>query len=151
MERTFSTSGPCWRRVSSAVAAVVLGRVSDKVGPRRILLTCGAIDCALYLLQARARTPTQLLILRMIDGAAMGGILASISALLATLAPQERFGAVYGVDTSMVAAANAIAPMLGAALAASWGLPSAFLGAAVMYGIATVVVAAVVPARANGA
>jgi DHA1 family multidrug resistance protein-like MFS transporter len=133
---------------ASAVAAVVLGRVSDKVGSRRILLICGAMDCVLYLLQARVQTPTQLLILRMIDGAAMGGILASISTLLATLAPQERFGAVYGVDTSMVAAANAIAPMLGAALAASWGLPSAFLGAAAMYGIATVVVAAVVPAQA---
>jgi hypothetical protein len=47
----------------------------------------------------------------------------------------------------MVAAANAISPMIGAALTATFGLSSAFLGAAVIYGLATVIVAAVVPKR----
>jgi DHA1 family multidrug resistance protein-like MFS transporter len=77
----------------------------------------------------------------------MGGILASINALQATLVPKDRFGAVYGVDTSVVAAAKAAAPMIGATLAASWGLPSVFLGAAAMYGMATLVVAAMVPSN----
>jgi DHA1 family multidrug resistance protein-like MFS transporter len=129
---------------ASAISAVVLGRFSDKVGPRRILLICGTAACALYGLQAWTRTPTQFLILRVITGAVMGGVLSSVSALQASLAPKGRYGAVYGVDTSMVAAANAIAPMIGAALTAQWGLSSAFLGAAAMYGVATVVVAAAV-------
>jgi MFS family permease len=91
------------------------------------------------------QTSTQLLVLRTIAGIAMGGILASISSLQATLAPKGRYGAVYGVDTSMVAGANAIAPMIGAALTASFGLNSMFYGAAVIYAIATVVVLFVVP------
>jgi DHA1 family multidrug resistance protein-like MFS transporter len=135
---------------AAAVAAVVLGRVSDKLGYRRILIICGVVACALYGVMARAQTPTQLLILRSLGGAAMGGILASISALQARLVPKDRFGAVYGVDTSVVAAANAAAPMIGAGLAASWGLPSVFLGAAAMYGTATLVVAAVVPGNKRG-
>jgi DHA1 family multidrug resistance protein-like MFS transporter len=134
---------------ASAVAAIVLGRVSDRIGPRRILLTCSAASCVLYGLQAWVQTTTQLLILRTIGGIAMGGILASVSVLLAELAPKDRFGAVYGVDTSVVATANAIAPMIGAALTAAWGLSSVFLGAAALYGMAMVVVAAAVPSSST--
>jgi DHA1 family multidrug resistance protein-like MFS transporter len=130
---------------ASAGAAIIMGRVSDRVGPRRVLLVCGALAGVLFGLQAWTNTPTQLLLLRTLGGVATGGILASVSSLLAALAPKQRYGAVYGVDTSMMAAANAIAPMLGAALTASWGLPSAFLGAAAMYGLATAVVATMVP------
>lgn len=135
---------------ASAVSAVVLGRVSDRIGYRRILLVCGAMACVLFGLMAGVHTPMQLLILRALGGAVMGGILASISALQASLAPKDRFGAVYGVDTSVVAAANAAAPMIGAGLAAGWGLSSVFLGAAAMYGVATAVVAAVVPGKKCG-
>lgn len=130
---------------TSAAAAVLLGRVSDKIGYRRILLICGSAACALYGLQAWVQTPAQLLILRALSGAAMGGVLSSVSALLAALAPKDRFGAVYGVDTSMVAAANAVAPLIGATLVASFGLSSVFLGAAAMFALATAAVAAIVP------
>jgi MFS transporter, DHA1 family, multidrug resistance protein len=129
---------------ASAGAAIFLGRVSDRVGPRRVLMACGALAGVFFGLQAWTSTPGQLLLLRTLGGVAAGGILASVSSLLAALTPKQRYGAVYGVDTSMMAAANAIAPMVGAALTASWGLSSAFLGAATMYGLATVVVATMV-------
>jgi len=134
---------------TSAGAAILLGRAGDRVGPRRVLLICGLLASLLFGLQAWAQSPTQLLILRASAGIATGGILASVSSLLAALAPKQRYGAVYGVDTSMMAAANAIAPMLGAALTASWGLSAPFLGAAAMYGLATLVVALTVPGKAG--
>jgi DHA1 family multidrug resistance protein-like MFS transporter len=130
---------------TSALSAIVLGRLSDRTGPRRILLVSGGIACVLYALQSTVSTTTQFLILRVLTGAVMGGIVAATSALLAQLAPKDRFGAVYGINTSLTAAANAIAPMLGAALTASWGLSSAFLGAAAIYGLATGVIALLVP------
>lgn len=136
---------------ASAVSAVLLGRVSDRIGYRRVLLVCGVMACLVSGFMAGVKTPAQLLILRALGGAAMGGILASISALQASLAPKGRFGAVYGVDTSVVAAANAAAPMIGAVLAASWGLSSVFLGAAAVYGLATVAVAAVMPGKQHQA
>ncbi|MBN1813047.1 MAG: MFS transporter, partial [Anaerolineae bacterium] len=131
---------------ASAVGAVLMGRLVDRIGPKRILVASGALATVAFTTQAFARNPTQLLFLRTLDGVAMGGILASMSALQASLAPKGRYGAVYGVDTSLVAAANAIAPMLGAALTASLGLTSVFFGAAAIYALATVIVLVVVPA-----
>jgi DHA1 family multidrug resistance protein-like MFS transporter len=137
---------------ASAIGAVLMGRLADRIGPRRILIVCGVAASILHTAQAWVQTPTQLLVLRTVAGVAMGGILASISALQATLAPKGRYGAVYGVDTSLVAGANAIAPMIGAALTATFGLASIFYGAAVIYAIATVIVLVVVPGvmRATG-
>jgi MFS family permease len=129
---------------ASAIGAVFLGRLADRRGPRLVLLFCGAAASGLYAAQAWTQTTTQLMILQMLSGIAMGGILASVSALQAAMAPKGRYGAVYGVDTSMVAAANAISPMLGAALTATFGLSSVFLGAAAIYAVATVVVASTV-------
>ena len=126
---------------AGAGSAIAMGRISDRVGPRRVLLVCGLLAGVLFGLQAWVQTPVQFATLRVLASVATGGIVAAASSLLAALAPKNRFGAVYGVSTSIMAAANAIAPMLGAALTASWGLTSAFLGAAALYGLATVGVA----------
>jgi DHA1 family multidrug resistance protein-like MFS transporter len=131
---------------TSAASAILFGRLSDRIGTRRILLSCGAAVGVLYSLQGLVNSTTQFLVLRVLAGAFMGGIVAATSALLAELAPKDRFGAVYGINTSLTAAANAIAPMVGAALTASWGLSFAFFGAAALYGLATVVIALLVPA-----
>lgn len=132
---------------ASALGAVVMGRLADRIGARRILLVCGTLACVLYAAQAWTQTPMQFLVLNTTAGVAMGGILASISALQASLAPQGRYGAVYGIDTSLVAAANAISPMIGATLTATFGLTSVFFGAATMYALATIIAALVVPKR----
>ena len=131
---------------ASAVSSVLLGRISDKGGFKRILLLCSVAACLFYLPQAWAQTPTQLILLRMISAAAVGGILASASALQAALCREEHYGAVFGVDTSLMAGARAVVPMLGAALATSYGLPSVFVGAAVLLALATAFIATSVPA-----
>lgn len=132
--------------LTGALSAVVLGRASDRIGSRRILLVCSVACAGLYGLMAGVRTPLQLGVLRALVGIAAGGILASVSVLQASLAPAGRYGAVYGVNTSLMAVANAISPMIGAGLTASWGLPSVFWGSAVMYGVGTGVAALVLPA-----
>jgi DHA1 family multidrug resistance protein-like MFS transporter len=137
--------------LTSALSAVVLGRASDRLGSRRILLLCGIACAGLYGLMSGVRTPLQLGMLRALVGIAAGGILASVSVLQASLAPAGRYGAVYGVDTSLMAAANAVSPMIGAGLAAGWGLPSVFLGSAALYGVGTAVAALVLPASAPAA
>ena len=112
---------------ASAIGAVTLGRASDRIGYRRVLLTCAALGALLYVPQFFVTAPWQLLILQGATGLAMSGVLASTSALLANLAPEGRQGAVYGVDASVVSAANAVAPMLGASIAAAVGLRAPFL------------------------
>jgi DHA1 family multidrug resistance protein-like MFS transporter len=134
--------------LASALSTVFMGRASDRVGSRRILLACSTASLVLYAAMAGTRTPVQLGLLRALAGVGAGGILAAVSVLQASLAPKGRYGAVYGIDTSLMAAANAVSPMIGAALAANLGLPTVFLGSAVMYGVGTVVTALVVPSRA---
>jgi DHA1 family multidrug resistance protein-like MFS transporter len=126
---------------TSAVATIALGRLSDRIGARRILLPCAVIDCILYSIQPWSRNTTQFLILRAIAGITAGGTLASVNALMAECAPKDCFGAVYGLDTSIGSAANAIAPMVGAALTTQWGLPAAFYGAVPMFGLSAIVTA----------
>jgi MFS family permease len=131
--------------LTGALSTVFLGRASDQVGSRRVLLLCSVASGVLYVLMAGARTTAQLGLLRALTGISAGGILASVSALQASLAPAGRYGAVYGVNTSLMAAANAISPMMSATLTAYWGLPSVFYGAAAIYGLGTAVAALVLP------
>lgn len=130
---------------TSASGAVFLGRVSDRIGQRTVLLACGLGLAAAYVPQFYVSTPFQLLLLQAAAGAAMGGGLAAIGALIANLAPPGQHGAVYGVDATAVSAANALGPLTGAAVAVGLGLRAPFLAAAAMYALAALVVALVIP------
>jgi DHA1 family multidrug resistance protein-like MFS transporter len=132
---------------TSAVGAVLLGRASDRFGYRTVLLTCALGTAVVYVPQFFVTTPVQLLILQAVVGAAMGGGLAVIGALLANLSPEGRQGAVYGLDWSAVSAANGLGPMIGVAVAVGLGLRASFLFAAGIYGLAALVVAGAVSNR----
>jgi DHA1 family multidrug resistance protein-like MFS transporter len=122
--------------VTSALGAVALGRVGDRIGYRRVMVVCALGAAVLYAPQFLVTTPTQLLILQSAAGVTMGGILASVSATLANLAPEGRQGAVYGIDSSARSLSNAIAPLAGAAIAADLGLRFTFLCAAGIFALA---------------
>jgi DHA1 family multidrug resistance protein-like MFS transporter len=100
-----------------------------------------------YVPQFLVTTPVQLLILQAAAGAAMGGGLAAIGALLANLSPEGREGAVYGLDWSVVSAASGLGPIIGTAVAIGLGLRAPFLFAAGVYGLAALMVAGVVSNR----
>ena len=121
---------------SSAVGAVTLGRASDRIGYRKVLLTCALLAGIVYVPQFFVTNPWQLLALQAVLGLVMSGVLASISALLANLAPEGHQGAVYGLDSSAVSAANALGPMLGASVAAAMGLRVPFLLSAGAFALA---------------
>lgn len=130
---------------AGAAGAVTLGRTSDRLGYRRVLLTCASIGTLLFIPQFFVTTPWQLLVLQAILGFVMSGVLASISALMANLSPEGHEGAVYGVDASLVAGANALGPMLGASVAAGMGLRWPFLASAIVFGLAVILAWVLVP------
>jgi MFS family permease len=134
---------------TSAIGAVTLGRASDRLGYKRVLLVCTAGAAILYVPQFLVTSAWQLLILQAAVGFVMSGVLASISALLANLAPEGRQGAVYGVDASMISIANGIGPMLGATMAATLGLRSPFLLSGLALGLASLLAWRLVPSSVN--
>jgi DHA1 family multidrug resistance protein-like MFS transporter len=119
-ERLASTAGTISgvAAFSAAVAALVIGRLSDKIGHRRVLLACGAGMGLMQVPQAFARSALSLGLLRTAQGLFQGGIAPSSSAILVDRASKERAGAALGLSTSASGVGSAIGPLLGAALLA---------------------------------
>ncbi len=130
--------------LTSAISAVYLGRLGDRIGHERILLASSILAAVLYVPQAFVTVPWQLVILQGLSGIAVGGLIPSVAALMNMRAPGGSQGATYGLDNSVQASARVVAPMVAAALAASVGYHAVFAGAAVIYGVAVLVAWAVV-------
>jgi DHA1 family multidrug resistance protein-like MFS transporter len=132
--------------ISSSIGSVILGRLGDRVGYRRVLLISTILAAVFYALQAGVTNTIQLIILQFCVGASLSGTISSLTALLATLAPEGRQGSVYGMDTSVVSVANAVGPMLGASLAVALGNRATFLLAAVLFVFSAAFIALFLPA-----
>jgi MFS transporter, DHA1 family, multidrug resistance protein len=136
---------------TSAAGALTIGRASDRIGYRRVLVVCSVLAGLVYVPQFFVQSAWSLLFWQASLGLVMSGVLAALSALLANLAPEGRQGAVYGVDTSAVSLANTIGPMAGASIAAAFGLRLPFLLAAAVFGLSAVLAWFLVPPKAGAA
>ncbi|MBN2549845.1 MAG: MFS transporter [Anaerolineales bacterium] len=137
--------------VSSAtttLSAVFLGRLGDRLGHRRVVIGSALAAAALYALQTFVAAGWQLLVLQALVGVAMGGIIPSISALLASLSQADHAGAVYGLDNAIDAGGRSVAPLLGSLVAMSLNLRSVFAVTAVLF-LITSLLAFWLPARAQ--
>ena len=114
------------------VSSIYLGRLGDRVGHRIVVLTSVLLVAILYFPQSIVTESWQLLVLLALVGAAMGGVLPTISALMAGFSEPGEAGAVYGLDNSVTAAARSIAPLLGSAVALWVGLRGAFIATGVV-------------------
>jgi DHA1 family multidrug resistance protein-like MFS transporter len=121
---------------TSAVGSMIVGRIGGRLGLRSVLTVSVAACAVCYALQAVVGNVYQLTLLRALAGFAMGGILTSVSAALSRAAPEGYQGTVFGLGSTVVSAANAIGPMLGSAVAASWGLRMPFLAAGLGFALA---------------
>jgi MFS family permease len=90
-----------------------------------------------------ARSPTDLLILRFLQGATSGTV-AAATALVAVETPRNRVGWALGVVTSAVALGGAIGPVVGGLAGAVFGLRLVFLGGGVLLLLATLPVLMIV-------
>lgn len=123
----FSVTG-----LAGVLAVPLLGRKSDAIGYRRVLL--------ISLLGAAAFTAPQALPLgywafaleRFGLGLFVGGIMPATNALVARLTPSANRGAVYGMVSSANFLGNALGPLSGGLVAASVGIRWVFALTAVM-------------------
>lgn len=118
---------------AGTITAVFLGRLGDQVGHRRVLQWAALLTGFFYLPQSFVTNAWQLLALQALSGAAAGGIIPTLSALLARYTEPGEEGSVYGLDNSIVAASRAAAPLLGAVIAFWLGLRATFTATAVVF------------------
>jgi len=120
------------------ISAAFLGRLGDRIGHRRIVGISAAGATLLYFAQSFVTAGWQLLILQAMVGVCLGGILPGIGALLARYVKKGEEGAVYGLNNSIRSAGRAIAPLLGASVAAAFDLRATFIATSVIFLIITV-------------
>ncbi len=130
---------------ATTISSVYLGRLGDRVGHRRVLIVSVLAASLFYLPQSLVATGWQLLILQALTGVAAGGVIPSISALLANYSQPGHEGAVYGLDNSIMAAGRAIAPLVGSAIAAMFTLRATFVATAIFLFAAFIFASTVLP------
>lgn len=118
--------------LGSIVSAPRLGRLADRVGHGRVIIGCllGAGVCLLA--QAAAPNVPTLAVLRLLMGAALGGLLPAITAAIRHRAPSDVVGRLLGWSVSAQYVGQVSGPLIGAAVGARFGLRSVFVATAVI-------------------
>jgi DHA1 family multidrug resistance protein-like MFS transporter len=105
--------------MTGALAAVVVGRLGDRLGHRRVLLYCLIGSALFYLPESMARSTTQLAMLQLGLGFFVGGAVLTLNALVARQSERGREGVNYGVMFSAGFVGLAVGPMIGSTIAAT--------------------------------
>jgi DHA1 family multidrug resistance protein-like MFS transporter len=113
--------------ITSACAAIIAGRLSDRYGHQRILLICALGAALLYFPQAAVGNVWQLLVLRGLMGLFFGGMIPSANAIIAEIIPEGRKGSAYGLVTSFSSLGAALGPLVGATLSVLAGIRVVFI------------------------
>jgi DHA1 family multidrug resistance protein-like MFS transporter len=120
------------------VGAFYLGRIGDRIGHQRIFIFSALSASVLYCMQSLVVAGWQLLLLQAMIGVTLGGIVPSISALLAKKSQIGSEGSVFGIDHAVNAGARAAAPLVGAGIAIWLELRMTFVAAGIFFLIAGV-------------
>ena len=113
--------------LASTVASVIIGRLADVAGRRRLLAGCLLLFAGASVLAFAASNLAVLLIARGIQGVAAAGMMALPMALIRDLLPPERSGTAMGVLGSTSAIGTALGPSVGGLLLGQYGWRSVFL------------------------
>jgi DHA1 family multidrug resistance protein-like MFS transporter len=113
--------------VSSAAASVLVGRMSDRLGHKKVLVLCTALAGLLCFPQGMARSVGQLLWLRVLFGFGAGGMIPAMNAMVASTVPRDRIGRAYGFVTMASSVGWATGPALGGLAASAFGLRAPFV------------------------
>ncbi len=123
----FSVTG-----LADVIASPFLGKRSDVIGYRRVLLISLFGAAAMTLPQAFAHSYWAFVAERFGVGCFIGGILPTANALIGRLVPAASRGFVYGLSSSASFMGIALGPLTGGAVAASVGLRWVFVVTAVL-------------------
>lgn len=125
--------------IVSALVQAPLGFAVDRFGARRVLFWGLTLGSAGFLSLALAPSFTWLLVVMALAGVANGVYHPADYALLSRGIPAERMGRAFSIHTFSGYLGGALAPALLLTVAASVGIPAAFLVAALVGGLAMIV------------
>src|SRR5580692_1689880 len=118
----FSVTG-----LAGMIAVPLIGKHSDEIGYRRVLLICLGGATLTSLPQAFAYSYWAFAVERFGVGLFIGGILPTANALIGRMVSRGERGTIYGLTASATFLGNSMGPLTGGAIAASFGLRWVFL------------------------
>ena len=116
---------------AAMLAAPSIGHYADCHGHWRVIVISLAIAGVLLVPQGFATAPWQLVALRFLMGLALAGLLPAITALIRRNAPDAAMGRILGFSQSAQYLGQIAGPMLGASVAARFGMPAVFFATAI--------------------
>lgn len=121
--------------VVASASSVFLGRLSDRVGHRRMLILMALGAGVFYIPQAFVSGVLQLIVLRGLLGFFDGGLLPTANALISSQTKEEArgsHGTTYGLVYLATGMGFGVGPLAGGLIAATVGLRSVFLITAII-------------------
>lgn len=112
---------------STAVASLLIGRYSGRVGYGRTLILCMSAGALFTFPQSLVHNPGQLALLRALSLFFIGGAVPVVNALIANTADTDKQGSVYGLNTSIASGGSALGPLIGSTAAAFLGYRAVFI------------------------
>lgn len=113
--------------VAALLSAPRLGKLGDRIGPEKILITALIFSVLLLIPMSYVQTPLQLGILRFLLGAADGALLPAVQTLLVYNSSNQIAGRIFGYNQSFRDIGNVTGPLMGAAISANYGFRAVFL------------------------
>ncbi|MEW9698480.1 MFS transporter [Paenibacillus sp. SI8] len=117
---------------SNMFASPVLGKLSDRIGPERILGVCLAGAAVLFIPQAFVTNVWQLFAARFGLGIFMGGLLPTVNALIRKYTPEGMESRSYSFNTSALSLGNMTGPVVGGAISGILNIREIFILSAIL-------------------
>lgn len=113
--------------LSHMICSPIFGKISDRIGPHRILTLCliGAACC--FIPQAFVTQVWQLAAVRFALGIFMGGLLPSVNALIRKYTPDGMESRAYSFNSSTLALGNMMGPIVGGWVSGIVGIEGIFI------------------------
>lgn len=109
------------------ITAPILGRLGDRYGQHRILLSGIVVSFILYLLQGFSQNICQVIILRLLVGVSDSALAPSAQVILARFSPESATGRIFSYNQMMQSIGAVIGPLAGSTIAAYFDYWMVFL------------------------
>lgn len=118
--------------VSNIIAAPMLGKLSDKIGPERVLVRCLIFAAIVFAMHVLASDVAQLIVIRFLLGFGLGGLLPAINTYLKKIIPAEFTGKAFGYNQTALHIGSVAGPLMGAQIASTYGIPYVFMTSCIL-------------------